>query len=122
MPSLTLSRSQNLHETNRRMHFWLDSILVQPGQPAVVSPEHMGALLSELLQAGAALRAAAIPARGDDPALDRELDQYRKHVTQLHLLLPSIHCQLLLERTRLEAQQTRVRSAAEWASASRRTL
>jgi hypothetical protein len=122
MPSLTPSRSQNLRDTNCRMRFWLDSMMAQSGQPAVVSPERMAALLSELLQAGVALRAAAIPARGTDPELDAELDQYRKHVARLHLFLPSIHNQLLIERARLEVQRNRVRSASEWARASRQTL
>jgi hypothetical protein len=121
MPSLTISRSQELHETNRRMRFWLDSIS-QQGNPAGRTPEPMAALLSELLRAGAGLRAEPLPAKGSDPKLDAELDQYRRHVERLRDLLPSIHRQLLAERTRIEAQRTRVRSATEWARASRQTL
>jgi hypothetical protein len=37
-------------------------------------------------------------------------------------LLPSLHRQLLAERSRLEAQRSRVQSAAQWARASRQTL
>jgi hypothetical protein len=92
----------------------------------------MAALLSELLRAGAALRAEPIPAKGkgngndngnsNDPELDSELELYRRNVERLRDLLPSIHRQLLAERARLEAQRARVRSAAEWARASRQTL
>jgi hypothetical protein len=123
MPALALSRSQHLHETNRRLRFWLDSLRGQPGQPAALAaPEHMAALLSELLYAGAALRAQPIPAPGRDPELDTELQDYRSQVELLRDLLPSLQRQLLAERSRLEAQRTRLRSAAEWARASRQTL
>jgi hypothetical protein len=121
MPSLTLSRSQELRDTNRHMRFWLDSIS-QQGPPAAATPEHMAALLSELLRAGAGLRAEPLPANGLDPELDAEIHEYRRQVERLRDLLPSIHRQLLAERARLEAQRTRVRSAAEWARASRQTL
>lgn len=121
MPSLALSRSQQLRETNHRMRFWLDSMLAQ-GPPSLATPEHMAALLSELLRAGAGLRAEPLPPKGVDPELDAELDEYRRHVERLRELLPFLHRQLLAERARLEAQRTRVRSAAEWARASRQTL
>lgn len=121
MPSLSLSRSQELYETNQHMRFWLDSIS-QQGHPAVAASEHMAALLSELSRVGGRLRAEPLPAKGSDPELDAELDEYRCHVERLRELLPSIHRQLLAERARLEAQRTRVRSAAEWARASRQTL
>jgi hypothetical protein len=121
MPSPTLSRSQQLHETNQRMRFWLDSIS-QQADSLVATPEHMAALLSELLRAGAGLRAEALPAKGSDPDLDAALDEYRRHVERLRDLLPSIQRQLLAERARLEAQRTRVRTAADWARASRQTL
>jgi len=126
------SRSQNLRETNRRLLFWLDNIVARHEQTEVATPEQMAALLSELLRAGAALRAEPIPAKGkgngndngnsNDPELDSELELYRRNVERLRDLLPSIHRQLLAERARLEAQRARVRSAAEWARASRQTL
>jgi hypothetical protein len=117
-----LSRSQELRETNRRMHFLLDTTLAQQEQSAVTMPEHMGALLSELLRAGAGLRAEPLPAKGSDPELETELDEYRRHVERLRELLPSMHRQLLAERARLESQRSRVRLASEWARASRQTL
>ncbi len=125
MPSL----SQSLRETNHRLSFWLDSMVAARGQPALATPEHMAALLSELLRAGAELRAKPLTPGKDnpelsalDPELERELAEYRRHVERLRQLLPSIHTQLLAERARLEAQRARVRSAAEWARASRQTL
>jgi len=122
MTPLPLSRSQNLRDTNHRLRFWLESMVASHGQLAPATPEHMAALLSELLRVGAGLRAEPIPAKGQDPELDGELEKYRRNVERLRELLPSIHSQLLGERARLEAQRTRVRSAAEWARASRQTL
>lgn len=122
MTSLTLSHAQNIRDTNRRLSFLLADVPAKPGPPAVATPEHMAALLAELLRAGATLRAEALPTKGSDRELDTELDEYRRHVERLRELLPSIHRQLLAERARIEAQRTRVRSAAEWARASRQTL
>jgi hypothetical protein len=126
MPSL----SQSLRETNHRLSFWLDSMVAAHGQLALATPEHMAALLSELLRAGAELRVKPLTPGKDnpelnsalDPDLERELAEYRRHIDRLRQLLPSIHTKLLGERARLEAQRARVRSAAEWARASRQTL
>jgi hypothetical protein len=118
MPSLV----QNFRETNARLNFWLDSMVAKHGRPALATPEQMAALLSELLRAGAGLRAEPMPEKGNDPELDLELEKYRCNVERLREFLPSIHRQLLAERARLEAQRARVRSAAEWARASRQTL
>jgi hypothetical protein len=118
MPSLV----ENLRETNHRLSFCLDSMVAKHGQPALATPEHMAGLLSELLRTGAGLRAEPTPAKGDDPDLHRELEKYRCNVERLREFLPAIHGQLLVERARLEAQRARVRSAAEWARASRQTL
>jgi hypothetical protein len=114
--------SQHLRDANRRLGPWLERLAPAPGQPAMVTPEHMAALLSELLRVGAMLRAQPLPAKGDDTELDGELERYRCHAERLRELLPSIHSHLLAERARLEAQRARVRSAAEWARASRQTL
>jgi hypothetical protein len=122
MPAFTISRIQNLRETNRRLHFLLDSLVPNFLPPTAAAPQHMSALLSELLRAGAELRSQPLPAHGLDPELDEEIDNYRSHVEQLRELLPFIQSQLLRERARLEDQRTRVQSAAEWARASRQTL
>lgn len=118
MPSFV----ENLRETNQRLHFWLDSMVARHGHGPLATPEHMAALLSELLRTGAGLRAEPNPVRGNDPELDGELEKYRCNVERLRELLPSIHHQLLGERARLQSQRARVRSAAEWARASRQTL
>ena len=116
------SLSNSLRDTNHRLRLWLDSMDLRPGQPAT-TPEHMAALLSELLRAGAGLRAAeTLPAKGGDPELNAEIEKYRRYVERLRELLPSIHSQLLAERARIEAQRARVHTASEWARASRQTL
>ena len=122
MPTLLLSRSEELRETNGRMRTMLDTAVSQQQQPAFTTPEQMAALLSELLRAGAVLRVGPLPAKGSDPELESELHEYRLHVERLKAFLPSIHHQLLAERARLEIQRTRVRSIADWARASRQTL
>jgi hypothetical protein len=113
---------QNLRDTNRRLSFWLDGMIAGTGRQAVAAPDHMGGLLSELLRAGATFRAEPIFAQGNDPELDAELEKYRSNVERLREVLPSIHGQLLAERGRIEAQRSRVKSAAEWARASRQIL
>jgi len=121
MPLLTPSRTENLRETNQRLLGWLDRMATGCEPRCVATPEDIASLLSELMQAGAGLRAQPVPP-GTDPEFDRELAQYRGHVERLRDLMPSIHGQLLAERARLEAQRARLRSAAEWARASRQTL
>ena len=56
-----MSLSHNLRDTNHRLRFWLDSMVPGPGQPTCAMPEHMAALLSELLHAGAGLHAKPLP-------------------------------------------------------------
>jgi hypothetical protein len=122
MPLSTLSRAQDLLETNQRLRHWLDGMTPASGQRRVATPQDISELLSELSRVGARLRAEPLPIKGTDFELDQELEQYRRNVERIRELLPSIHGQLLAERARLEAQRARVRSAAEWARASRQTL
>lgn len=117
MPALL----QTLRDTNRRLNSCLDTIAAQPG-PEVITPERMNALLSDLLTAGAGLRAKAVPLVENDRELSHELTEYRRQVERLRDLLPSIHRALLAERTRIERQRSRLQSAAAWARASRQTL
>jgi len=113
---------QSLRDANCRLSFWIDGAHGSDGKPTVAAPEHMAALLSELLRAGADLRARPLDVGDRDSALDEELARYRSNVERLRDLLPAIHSQLLAERARLERQCARVMSAAEWARASRQTL
>jgi hypothetical protein len=118
MPSLL----ENMRDTNRRLTFWLDSLGTGTGTSALPTPDHMAALLSELLRAGAGLRSRPASSHSADPDLDQEIAIYRTLVERMRDLLPAIHSQLLAERARLEAQRARVRSAAQWVCASRQTL
>jgi hypothetical protein len=119
MPSLI----ESIRGANRRLGSQLETLSArQAAHSAVLRPENMAALLSELLSAGASLRAQPLPTRGIDDQLDRELDEYRLHVERLRGLLPSLHQELLAERARLEARRSRVVSVTEWARASRQTL
>lgn len=117
----TSSLLQIMRNSNRRLSFCLDGIAAKHGRE-VVTPEQMGALLSELLAAGAGLRAQPLPVRGNDLELDNELAEYRRQVVRLRDFLPSIHRALLTEKARIEAQRSRLQSATEWARASRQTL
>jgi hypothetical protein len=119
--SQTPSLLQTIRRSNRRLGFYLESIAARPGSK-VVTPEQMGALLSELLTAGAGLRAQPLPAKGNDLELDTELAEYRRQVERLRDLLPTVHRALLTERARIEAQRSRLHSAGEWVRASRQTL
>jgi hypothetical protein len=122
MPPLTLSRPQDLRATNSRLRSWLDGMDVDHTSQCTATPSDISTLLSELLRAGAGLRAQPILPKGIDPELDRELDEYRRNVERLRHLMPFIHRQLLAERARIETQRARVQLAVEWAQASRQTL
>jgi hypothetical protein len=114
---------ESIRGANRRLAPQLETISARHATPsAVLRPENIAALLSELLSAGACLRAQPLPSRGLDDELDRELDEYRRHVERLRGLLPSIHRELLAERARIETRRSRVVSVTEWARASRQTL
>lgn len=113
---------QHLCAANTRMGPFLDSLIPRPGQSASGTPERMSALLSELLQVGAALRVRPLPARDFDVELDRELDRYRRHVERLRELMPALRLYLLAERSHLEGQRNRIHAVAEWAQTSRQTL
>ena len=121
MPSTPHLLAQNLHQSNGRLCFWLDSLLAcsPHAQPKPATPEQMSGLLSELMRAGGWLR--DLP-RDPDPLLAQELGEYRRNVERLRALLPSIHRVLLEERARLEQERARVGSAQEWAARSRQTI
>jgi hypothetical protein len=112
--------AQNLHDTNRRLRFWLDSLVPEQATAGAATPQQMAGLLSELLRAGEWLRAGLPQER--DSELETELGNYRRNVERLRELLPFIQRVLLREKARLETERARVECAAEWARGSRRTL
>lgn len=122
MTILPASRSEELYQTNQRLLRLLDRIAGDGGQCRLVSPEEIAALLSELMHTGAGLRLQSATCPEGDPDFEQELRRYRTHVERLREMLPSIHGQLLAERARIEAQQARIETAAEWARASCQTL
>jgi hypothetical protein len=120
MPIVSLDLTQELHETNCRLSVWLDDLSAQSvAQARPATPQQMSALLSELMRTGERLR--RLPAVRDGE-LESELSFYRGNVQRLRTLLPSIHANLLQERSRIERERARVQSAAEWARRSRETL
>jgi hypothetical protein len=120
MPIVFTDIAQELRETNCRLSVWLDDLSAQSVAPAhPATPQQMSALLSELMRTGERLR--QLPSV-KDRELEAELNSYRGNVQRLRTLLPSIHANLLQERSRLERERARVQSAAEWARCSRETL
>ncbi len=122
MPVLLANLACDLHETNRRLGFWLDRLTPSPQNPEaqrVVTPEEMTGLLSELMRTGAWLR--GLPSERD-ATLERELAEYREQVERLRARMPLIHAALLRERARLEQERSRLAAASLWAERSRQTL
>jgi hypothetical protein len=116
------SETSNLSKITGRLRHLLDTIAYHSNNPdaqtRVVTPEEMTELLSWLMRAGQSLR----PLSGDHTVPEQEIAEYRREVERLHALLPSIHAALLAERTRLEQERERVRTAGEWMQRSRETL
>lgn len=112
--------SQDLLETNARLHLRLEGLCQTP--PVPVTPEHIAELLSQLLRVAEWLRHRLPPETEQSRQLQLELAAYRGNLERLQTLLPGLHRQLLAERARLEAERTRLRAAVQWAQASRQTL
>ncbi len=131
MPRVAAELTENFHQTNTRLAFFLNSLLPDAAPSGLLlnssfnsahraaTPQQMAALLSELMRAGQWLR--SLPSE-KNAELEQELSEYRKQVERLRALLPSIQQTLLGERARLERERARVVSAAEWARRSRQTL
>lgn len=114
------SLARHLHEANSRLTLLLNSLMPNSqATPVAASPQQMTELLSELMRTGEWL---CLMPSSPEPVLEQELCDYRKTVTRLRDLLPSIHGALLRERMRIEQERARIAVAAEWAIRSRQTL
>jgi hypothetical protein len=112
--------TQNLRQTNTRLRQWLESLETGPVHPMAPSPRIIAELLSELIRAGEWLRDGVPAASGQE--LKAEVAEYRRNLARLRTQMPAIHNHLLQERARLEAERTRIESAAAWATGSHQTL
>ena len=115
--------AQELYEINARLERWLAALSLPCADAGLrlraATPEQLNGLLSELLQVGGRLR--QLLSEPDD-RIESELTKYRTNVIRLRDLLPAIRCTLLEERSRLETEQERGRSVAQWALRSRQTF
>lgn len=113
--------AEALRESTRRLADWMAALFPEgsplSAQPA--SPQQMSGLLAELMKTGQRLRQEA---HLEDPALAVEVAAYRWQVERLRDRLPAIQRALVEERSRLEQERARLRSASEWARRSRETL
>jgi hypothetical protein len=101
-----------LEDANRKLDLLLD--VLRPAQQSFsISAEHMAAVLAELLRVGELLRAGL--AQNAEGPLAQELERYRLHLENLRQVLPSIHAQLLTERSRLQAERAHLEATAAWA-------
>ncbi len=110
----------DVHEANSRLTFWLNSLVLSRADTPAVTPEQMAALLSELMRAGEWMRNGQPQSRTRD--VEETIREYRGQLERIRDLLPTIHRQLLAERARIESERSRVKCAAAWAQASRRTF
>jgi len=103
---------QSIQDTNQRLDVLIE--ILRPAQDSFsVTPEHMAAVLAELLRAGEWLRAGL--ARNAEGRMADELERYRLRLEHLRQLLSSLHAQLLTERSRLQAEKNHLEATAAWA-------
>ncbi len=115
--------AQELYEINARLERWL-AALSPPctntgARLRTATPEQLNGLLSDLVQVGGRLRQLLSE---PDTRIEHELTKYRANMIRLRDLLPAIRRTLLEERSRLETEQERGRSVAQWALRSRQTF
>jgi hypothetical protein len=102
---------QSIQDTNQRLDVLIE--ILRPAQDSFsVTPEHMAAVLAEVLRAGEWLRTGL--ARNAEGRVAGELERYRLRLELLRHLLPSLHAQLLTERSRLQAEKTHLEATAAW--------
>lgn len=111
--------AEALRETNRRLRALLEAVAPGSEQAVPATAEQLSGFFTELLQAGELLR--QMPARGNDPALEKELDAYQANVERLQSLLPAMQAHLLAQRAQLEAERRQLQAASAWAHTARKT-
>jgi hypothetical protein len=117
-----IPNAEQLLDPLRLVNIRLGTALVSlQNREASTPPEGLTVLLEDLSQASHILRTTGA-GPFTDPALIREITQYRGNLEQLARLLPGIEGRLLSERARLESARTHVASALLWAQASQKTL
>ncbi|MFY9561109.1 MAG: hypothetical protein WAQ52_12820 [Terriglobales bacterium] len=115
MESLNIS-VHVLEDANRKLELLLD--ILRPAQASFsLTAEHMAAALAEVLRVGEWLRAGL--AQSAEGPLAQELERYRLLLADLRQLLPSVHAQLLTERSRLQAERAHLEATAAWAKSAR---
>jgi hypothetical protein len=103
---------QAIEDANRKLDRMLDTLRPAQASPPMTA-QHMADVLAEVLRVGEWLRPdLAPPAEG---RVAEELGRYRQRLEQLRDLLPGVHAQLLIQRSRLEAERTHLEAAASWA-------
>lgn len=90
-----------------------------PSANAVITPNLLESILTEILGVGESLQHRGIP--DSDPEVDIQIHQYRSHLEQLRTLMPYLHAQLLTERAHLEAERSHLETASAWAEVSHTT-
>jgi hypothetical protein len=84
-----------------------------------VCPEDLAATFMEITRVGELLRGhTTVP---PDPDLEEAFGRYRVLLESLRESMPRLHCRLLLERARLEAQRSHLEAASTWAETTRTT-
>jgi hypothetical protein len=117
MSSRIESPALELDEISARLCRALD-VLEGSAATAVLTPEQISDLLSELMQAGQCIREVRPES---EEGLTNSISTYRIQVERLRNLLPSIHSALLRERARLAHEQERLHSISAWAQTSEQT-
>jgi hypothetical protein len=84
-----------------------------------VCPEDLAATFVEITRVGELFQGhtSAQP----EPELEKAIARYRMLLECLRDSMPRLHCRLLLERARLEAQRSHLEAANSWAEATRTT-
>jgi hypothetical protein len=102
---------QSIQDTNQRLDVLIE--ILRPAQNSLsATPEHMAAVLAEVLRAGEWMRVGL--ARNAEGCMADELERYRLRLEQLRHLLPTLHAQLLTERSLLQAEKNHLEATAAW--------